>query len=169
MTDSNLPPGVSERDIPGNRPEDEAAEKLADTIVTAMVDEGFDEAFLQHTFARPIIQRIAELAQTIGYTAGWEDHRQEAEQFPHPLRRIADERLRQLSLKEAGKFRYTPSDSALCESDRFALLTQEVLEVSQEVENLRGLTYYEGSQAALYNELTQVAAICVAWLEREPQ
>ena len=37
MTGWNMPPGCNVRDIPGNRPEDEAAEALADRIYDALL------------------------------------------------------------------------------------------------------------------------------------
>ena len=48
---SNLPPGVSVSDIPGNRPEDEAWEKLIDKILASgwSVEEAYRAWEIGHT------------------------------------------------------------------------------------------------------------------------
>ncbi len=82
------------------------------------------------------------------------------------LIRVGKERKRQLLLKAQGRFDYTPSDDGIGDSYRLAMLLEEVGEVSREVLALSGMVQEQPDEKKLYKELTQVAAIAVAWLER---
>lgn len=57
---SNLPPGVTESMIPGNRPEDEAWETFHDEIDKDCVEEGFSDqdAWLAWKFGVGIIRSM---------------------------------------------------------------------------------------------------------------
>ena len=80
---------------------------------------------------------------------------------------VAEERIRQLRLKEAGRFKYTPSDDGLTDWQRLGMILEEVGEVSRNLLARDGLvTDGDPSDAALRKELSQVAALSVAWLER---
>jgi hypothetical protein len=70
------------------------------------------------------------------------------------------ERRRQDKLKAEGRFPYTAADPGCPDLERLAMLTEEVGEVG------RALCAgpHDGPQD-LYKELTQVAAICLAWME----
>jgi hypothetical protein len=75
MTGWNLPPGCNVRDIPGNRPEDEAAEALWDTIADILTEGGVDcctEAAVM------MIDRIAKLVGD-AYGEGYQTGSAEAE------------------------------------------------------------------------------------------
>ena len=81
---------------------------------------------------------------------------------------IAEERMRQDELQAEGRFRFTCADDGLSNAEKFAILSEEVGEVAREV-----LTQPErvlasdttGSREGLRKEVTQVAAICAAWIE----
>jgi NTP pyrophosphatase (non-canonical NTP hydrolase) len=76
---------------------------------------------------------------------------------------ITSERIRQDALKAEGRFRFTVNESALSESERLAILVEEVGEVARCVceGNDRGVL----DRVALRAELVQVAAVALAWLE----
>ena len=84
--------------------------------------------------------------------------------MPDNVRDIWQERLRQDDLKAAGKFAHTCADIELVNTDRLAVLVEEVGEVATAVMNMNGLAFDEG-KAALRKELVQVAAVCLAWLD----
>ena len=86
----------------------------------------------------------------------------------HALSDITAERRRQDVLKSEGRFRFTCADEQMSNFERLACLMEEVGEVAQEVLTQKGRRLAcdtEGSEEALRKEITQVAAICVAWLE----
>lgn len=75
---------------------------------------------------------------------------------------IVEERHRQNKLKADGKFAYTCADVIVGEhritsADKLAILAEEFGEVARAV--------CEGDRVNLREELTQVAAVCLAWLE----
>lgn len=74
---------------------------------------------------------------------------------------ISAERLRQSQLKIDGKIMATCADP-IDEAVKLAALTEEVGEVARAVMARGG---WSGEQDNLREELVQVAAICVAWLE----
>jgi NTP pyrophosphatase (non-canonical NTP hydrolase) len=81
---------------------------------------------------------------------------------------ILAERRRQDKLKAEGRFKHTCADDGMGNSDRLACLVEEVGEVAQEVLTQKGRRLArdtEGSEEALREEITHVAAICLAWLE----
>lgn len=83
---------------------------------------------------------------------------------------IVKERRRQEQLKAEGRFRYTAADAGMSNTERLACLTEEVGEVAQEVLTQAGRRLArdtEGSVEGLRKEITQVAAICLAWLESD--
>ncbi len=75
---------------------------------------------------------------------------------------VITERLRQDRLKRTGKFEYTCADAEPKPSQKLAILAEEFGEVAREV--CVGLKH-PINNPALYNELIQVAAVCVAWCE----
>ena len=72
-------------------------------------------------------------------------------------RAIRAERFRQEALVEQGKFEYTCASSFLDSESKFLILGEAVGEVARAVP--------EQDLANLKEELIQVAAVCVAWLE----
>lgn len=79
---------------------------------------------------------------------------------------VRDERLMQEEYKAAGRFKYTPADEGPSSTDRLAMITEEVGEASKHALSLGLLVAdSEGSTKGLYKELTQVAALAVAWME----
>jgi NTP pyrophosphatase (non-canonical NTP hydrolase) len=79
---------------------------------------------------------------------------------------ISKERNRQESLKAAGKFPATCADDTLLSAMKCAVLTEELGEVARvlcERECKPGCE--AGSNAKLYEELVQVAAVATAWCE----
>lgn len=86
------------------------------------------------------------------------------------LRMVSKERTRQDKLKREGRFRYTCADAGMGNAERLACLMEEVGEVAQEVlthEGRKLASDTTGSVEGLRKEITQVAAICVAWLESD--
>lgn len=81
------------------------------------------------------------------------------------LNDVAGERARQLKLKTQGRFKYTPSEVA--DFEALAMLSEEVGEVARNCLR-RGGFVIDGnpSNAALYKELIQVAAVALAWAEQ---
>lgn len=73
------------------------------------------------------------------------------------LQLIQKERIHQNALKAAGKFEYTPADKECPEGTRLAVLVEEVGEVARAI--------CEDDERNKFEELVQVAAVCVAWLE----
>lgn len=70
----NMPPGCNVRDIPGNRPEDEAAEALCDKIADILVPLGLGDPQLE-----PAVEAIFKLCGEVyreGYDRGVADEGQ---------------------------------------------------------------------------------------------
>jgi hypothetical protein len=84
------------------------------------------------------------------------------------LTMVGKERRRQLVLKEQGKFKYTLSDPEMDEFVSAACLVEEMGEVSRACLVRAGLATddIDISDAALVKELSQIAALSVAWMER---
>lgn len=74
------------------------------------------------------------------------------------LEAIADERYRQEQLKAAGKFSHTCADSELSDDACCRVLGEEFGEVCRAIN--------DDDLANLREELIQVAAVAVAWVER---
>jgi NTP pyrophosphatase (non-canonical NTP hydrolase) len=71
------------------------------------------------------------------------------------LEDVCDERQRQEQLKKEGKFLYTCADAEMTDGERLAVLVEEVGEVARAMNDGKGLR----------EELIQVAAVAVAWVE----
>ena len=86
----------------------------------------------------------------------------------HILEEILDERARQERLREAGKFTHTaasPDDAKFSDGWRLAALVEEVGEAAEAaIERAGFIGKPKGKD--LRAELIQVAAVCVAWIER---
>jgi NTP pyrophosphatase (non-canonical NTP hydrolase) len=80
------------------------------------------------------------------------------------LSAIVAERARQEHLKATGHFTYTCADVEMSDADCFLVLGEEVGEVARAVLEQDSVSAHPGTD--LCKELTQVAAVCVAWLER---
>jgi len=79
---------------------------------------------------------------------------------------ISKERERQESLKAAGKFPATCADDTISETVKCAVLTEENGEVARVLcERACNPESEEASDAKLYEELVQVAAVATAWCE----
>jgi NTP pyrophosphatase (non-canonical NTP hydrolase) len=82
--------------------------------------------------------------------------------------RIAQERLRQEELFHAGHHSFTCSSLIADDNRKLRVLMEEVGEVARSIDLLEGLTVKRAIEKELNNlrdELTQVAAVAVAWLE----
>jgi hypothetical protein len=80
---------------------------------------------------------------------------------------VGTERARQLRLKADGRFSYTPSDDDLNDWQRLGMILEEVGEVARNLLARDGLvTDGDADDGALARELSQVAALSVAWMER---
>jgi NTP pyrophosphatase (non-canonical NTP hydrolase) len=77
---------------------------------------------------------------------------------------IQQERLRQEALRQQGRFAHTCADAELLQSERLAILIEEVGEVAKAILNVNGLAN-DAAETDLRKELIQAAAVCVAWLE----
>lgn len=71
---------------------------------------------------------------------------------------ITDERIRQIQLRERGKFSFTAADDTDA-YHKLAMLVEEIGEVSRELQQPTV------NHDRLYEELIQVAAIAAAWCE----
>ena len=71
MQDKNLPPGVSEHMIPGNRPEDADAESLIETVLCALEDEGI--ALMPGVPEADWFCRALIVAGQVGFTRGYNE------------------------------------------------------------------------------------------------
>jgi NTP pyrophosphatase (non-canonical NTP hydrolase) len=79
---------------------------------------------------------------------------------------VMQERLRQERLKAEGRFQYTCADPQLNEYAKLAVLTEEVGEVARVLcERLAHGIRSGGADERLREELVQVAAVCLAWVE----
>lgn len=92
------------------------------------------------------------------------------EKFDRVVPRVWAERVRQVRLKEAGRFPFTLDQPNLGQSQRFTKLVGEVGEVGTAIEWVEGTVYdvpayVENRVDELKKELTQVAALAIAWLE----
>lgn len=84
----------------------------------------------------------------------------------HAILAIVAERDRQDILKAQGRFQYTCTDLAITDKDRcLTILTEEIGEVARELCDWRGTARDVEHVRRLRDELTQVAAIALAWLE----
>jgi NTP pyrophosphatase (non-canonical NTP hydrolase) len=83
------------------------------------------------------------------------------------LTTVGRERKRQLALQQQGRFTYTLSDDGMTDFERLACIVEEVGEVGRNVLARAGLaTDGDTDDAALRKELSQIAALAVAWMER---
>lgn len=73
------------------------------------------------------------------------------------LAQIVAERNRQNELKAKGKFRHTPADPEMAHSYVLTVIVEEVGEIARAIQS--------GDKMNLRDEITQVAAISLAWLE----
>lgn len=78
---------------------------------------------------------------------------------------IVQERLRQEKLKKEGRFKHSLADvPGLTDPEKLAILMEEVGEVARAVSEARG-NVNDKHNNDLLDELTQVAALCMAWME----
>lgn len=85
------------------------------------------------------------------------------------LQDVVEERKRQDRLRDAGKFKYTCADPEIPLAAAIAALGEEFGEVCTEALKLGGdvaVDPGEDVSAHLRAELVQVAAVCVAWVEK---
>lgn len=85
---SNLPPGVSESMIPGNRPEDEAEDAFFDELEARLKTSlGADHLYpvwiklFDDEPSEEVILEAVQIARTLGYEAGTADARIEADLY----------------------------------------------------------------------------------------
>jgi NTP pyrophosphatase (non-canonical NTP hydrolase) len=76
---------------------------------------------------------------------------------------VALERSRQERLKASGKFAATCADALMSPAEKLAVLVEEVGEVARHLCDARAPDGIDAQ--GLRDELTQVAAVAVAWLE----
>jgi hypothetical protein len=82
------------------------------------------------------------------------------------LEAVEAERLRQERLKREGRFSYTLADDEMPDGMKLAALLEEVAEVGKNLLAREGLvTDGDTSLDAIHKELSQVAALSVAWME----
>ena len=82
------------------------------------------------------------------------------------LDNVQEERRRQERLKAEGRFRYTLADVEASNTLRLGAVVEEIGEVSKNLLAREGLvTDGDPTLRALHTELSQVAALSVAWME----
>lgn len=86
----------------------------------------------------------------------------------HMLTLVGSERMRQVHLKAKGKFTYTLSDDGMSDAERLTCIVEEIGEVARAalVREQRATDNIDASNRALRQELCQIAALCIAWMER---
>ena len=77
---------------------------------------------------------------------------------------VRAERIRQCNLRDSGRFPFTPADPGMTDANRLASIVEEIGEVARALME-RSNAVNDKHGAELRKELTQVAALCVAWLE----
>lgn len=83
------------------------------------------------------------------------------------IEEVITERRRQISLQDEGRFKFTLSDSGLSDSQRLVCIMEEVGEVARNILTRDGLAKDgDTSDLDLRKELSQIAALSVAWMER---
>lgn len=87
------------------------------------------------------------------------------EKVASALARVLVERLRQLELQASGKFRYTLSDDGMTDDQRLACIVEKVGNIAR-IARQQPIDGDDDDAAQLRTELTQVAALAVAWIER---
>jgi NTP pyrophosphatase (non-canonical NTP hydrolase) len=85
--------------------------------------------------------------------------------FGFIMGRIMEERHKQEEYKSKGKFTYTLSDIDMSPTTRLTCVTEEIGEVAREVLGDVSLVRENSSPERMRDELVQVIALCVAWLE----
>ena len=98
MSLSNLPPGCSPSDIPGNRPEDAEYEAFWNELDTKFSAEykGLWVCLVEHEWADPQLERAViayvDMARDIGYDRGYKEGT-ETEKLAYHMREREDEFL----------------------------------------------------------------------------
>lgn len=77
---------------------------------------------------------------------------------------VAAERERQEVLKRSGRFKHTCADTGLTDAQKLCILTEELGEVARAVQEAAD-TAGDKHGKDLMEELVQVAAVAVAWVE----
>lgn len=85
----------------------------------------------------------------------------ECSQLESVLLEVGSERLNQEDRKAEGRFEFTCADDGLSNAEKLTILTEEVGEVARD----RLARDSVGTTKALRDELLQVAAVAVAWVE----
>lgn len=80
-------------------------------------------------------------------------------------RRIGDERLRQRQLFAERKHRFMVDSKIVDDYRKLRVLVEELGEVAEAIDELEAHSRSRQHRAHLIEELVQVAAVCVAWLE----
>jgi hypothetical protein len=70
MTGWNLPPGVSENMIPGNRPEDAEDERFWNALYQKLSDLGWAEKRIESLEDNTSIQQVIQVTREIAYAIG---------------------------------------------------------------------------------------------------
>lgn len=79
---------------------------------------------------------------------------------------VKKEIRRQVQLQAEGRFRFTPKDN-IPRHQKLAMLLEECGEVARMTLAIEGIVQESPDKDELEKELTQVAAIAIAWLEGE--
>jgi len=83
--------------------------------------------------------------------------------------RIAQERLRQKQLLKAGRILFNCDSPIVSDDRKLRVATEELGEVAREIDLIEqvrsGRRMQHSPTVGLVNEITQLAAVCVAWLE----
>jgi hypothetical protein len=91
---SNLPPGVSERDIPGNRPEDEAEERFYEEVhkrLADVVETGPLGQFTDDEDAEELVHQAIRVARDVAVEWAGEEAKQERAMGVTPVALFASE------------------------------------------------------------------------------
>jgi hypothetical protein len=90
--DPNLPPGVSESMIPGNRPEDEAEERFWEELFKRSPDDFLPEEWWEDQGIQKLVLVVRDMAYNLGFAEGrQEEQMAQAHECEHKWRDYGNE------------------------------------------------------------------------------
>jgi hypothetical protein len=136
MSNSNLPPGVSPNDIPGNRPEDLAEEafwiELDNAFEIKYGKQGHDWLeWQEHADSDDLLFQYVTMARDVGYNRGYQDGGRD-EAMSHSYREC-DHKWRNYS-EYGGDFKDNPVICRDCGETAPPDVTESILQAEREMD-----------------------------------
>lgn len=123
---------------------------------------GFVGSLAQHVHNNSVQRNRELLVKIAAHCAGWVTALGTVKDV---FKAISDERDRQQQLFAGKKITFNCASPLIDRRRKFRVLVEEVGEVAQECDNLERCRKPRVVRPFLREELIQVAAVCVAWLE----